>query len=399
MPYIPGVNYPRSLHPPASKSWFLFGPRQTGKSTLVRGLLGPDDLYIDLLPQRTFLNYAKNPGRLQEEVEAHRQRHDPFTCVIDEVQKLPALLDEVHGLIESTGLTFILTGSSARKLRRGGSNLLAGRAYTYRLFPLTFTELGDAFDLDRALRVGTLPPVWTGKEPDWREFLRAYTETYLREEVAAEGLVRNIGPFSQFLDIAAANDGEIVNFTNIARECAVSVKTAQQYYQILEETFLAIRLPAWRKSPRKRLVSHPRYYLFDPGVTNALAHTLGRELNPRLRGRRFEQLVIGQTMAAIHYLRLDYQLYYWRTHHGAEVDLLLCRGEQVVAAVEIKSARNIVKEGLEGVASFRSDYPETPVYVLGDRQRRRLLADNVTVVSWDHFLREELVTLEGHSVA
>jgi predicted AAA+ superfamily ATPase len=385
--------FTRILQPAPAKSWFLFGPRQTGKSTLVRALLGPDDLYVDLLPQRSFLNYAKNPGRLREEVEAHRKRHGDFTCVIDEVQKIPTLLDEVHGLIESTGITFILTGSSARKLRRGGSNLLAGRAYTYRLFPLTFTELGDAFDLDRALRAGCLPPVWTGGEPDWREFLRAYAETYLREEVAAEGLVRNIGPFSQFLDIAAANDGEIVNFTNVARECSVSVKTVQQYYQILEDTFLATQLPAWRSSPRKRLVSHPRYYFFDPGVTNALAHTLGAGLDPKTRGRRFEQFVVGQIAAAIHYRRLDYQLYYWRTHHGAEVDLLICRGSEVLCAVEVKSSRNIVKEGLDGVASFRADHPQTPVFVLGDRQHRRLLATQVTVLSWDDFIVEELESL------
>ncbi len=385
--------YTRSLQPAPSKSWFLFGPRQTGKSTLVRSLLGPDDLYIDLLPQRSFLNYAKSPGRLREEVEAHRRRHGDFTCVIDEVQRIPTLLDEVHALIESTGLTFILTGSSARKLRRGGSNLLAGRAYTYRLFPLTFTELGDAFDLDRALRAGCLPPVWTGDEPDWREFLRAYSETYLREEVAAEGLVRNIGPFSQFLDIAAANDGEIVNFTNVARECGVSVKTAQQYYQILEDTFLATRVPAWRKSARKRLVSHPRYYIFDPGVTNALTHTLGADLDPKTRERRFEQLVINQIAAAIHYRRLDYQLHYWRTHHGAEVDLLIGRGSEVLCAVEIKSSRNIVKEGLDGITSFRADHPRTPIFVLGDRRNRRLLAEQITVLSWDDFIREELASL------
>jgi len=383
----------RSLQPPPAKSWFLFGPRQTGKSTLVKSLLGPEDLYIDLLPQRSFLNYAKNPGRLREELLAHGKRYARFTCAIDEIQKIPSLLDEVHELIESTGLTFILTGSSARKLRRGGSNLLAGRAYTYRLFPLTVAELGDVFDLDRALRAGCLPVLWENPDEDWREFLRAYAETYLREEVAAEGLVRDIGPFSQFLDIAAANDGEIVNFSNVARECAVSVKTAQQYYQILEDTFLATKLPAWQRSPRKRLVAHPRYYLFDPGITNALAHTLGSALDARTRGRRFEQLVITQIAAAIHYQRLDDQLYYWRTHHGAEVDLLICRGNEILCAVEIKSSRNIVKEALDGVASFRADHPTTPIFVLGEGQTRRLLADNLTVVNWDDFLREELPAL------
>ncbi len=160
--------------------------------------------------------------------------------------------------------------------------------------------------------------MWRSREEDSQEFLRSYTETYLKEEIAAEGLVRNIGPFAQFLDIAAANDGETVNFNNIARECSVSVKTAKEYYQILEDTFLAFRLPAWTKSARRRLVSHPRYYFFDTGVTNTLAHTLTDQLNPKIFGHRFEQFVICQLMASIYYKRLDCQLYYWRTNHGAE---------------------------------------------------------------------------------
>jgi predicted AAA+ superfamily ATPase len=230
--------YKRTLSPNKEKSWFLFGPRQTGKSTFVKKLLRKKDLYIDLLPQKNFLNYAKNPGRLREEVLAHHQRFGRFVCVIDEIQKIPSLLDEVHELIESCNIRFILTGSSARKLRRGGANLLAGRAYTYRFFTLTFQELGQDFQLDRALRVGCLPVLWGASNDDEQEFLRSYTETYLKEEIAAEGLVRNIGPFSYFLDIVAANDGETVNFSNVARECGVTVKTVQQYYQILEDTFL-----------------------------------------------------------------------------------------------------------------------------------------------------------------
>jgi predicted AAA+ superfamily ATPase len=336
------------------------------------------------------LNYAKNPGRLREEILAHlRQYNDPL-CIVDEIQKIPALLDEVHELIESKGIRFILTGSSARKLSRGGANLLAGRAYTYHLFPLTSTEIGDGFDLSRAIRFGNLPVLWRSHEEDAYEFLRSYTETYLKEEVAAEGLVRNIGPFAKFLDIAAANDGETVNFNNIARECSVSLKTVQQYFQILEDTFLAFRVPAWTKSERRRLVSHPRYYLFDTGVTNALAHTLIEQLNPKVFGRRFEQFVICQLMARIHYKRLDRQLYYWRTNHGAEVDLLLCEGSRIVCALEIKSSRNIAGEQLGGLKSFILDNPGIPAYVLGDRQNRRRLHDDITVINWDEFILEEL---------
>lgn len=382
--------FSRQIKSSKTKSWFLFGPRQTGKSTYVKSLMGPTDLYIDLLPQRAYLNYSKTPGRLREEILAHLQKYNKFTCIIDGVQKIPALLDEVHALIESTDIRFILTGSSARKIRRGGANLLAGRAYTYNLFPLTAKELGKEFNLDKALVQGCLPVLWQSADDEPREFLRSYAETYLREEVAAEGLVRDIGPFSNFLDIAAANDGEIVNYSNVARECAVSVKTVQQYYQILEETFLAFRLPAWRKSARKRLVAHPRYYFFDTGVVNVLAHTLNGQLNANIRGRRFEQFVITQIIAAINYMRLDLQLYYWRTNHGSEVDLLVCRGEYILAAVEIKSSQFISTETLSGLKNFCSEHPETPAFVLGDDQTPRLISDKILLMNWDEFISEKL---------
>jgi len=393
IPYIFGAMFKREIIPSKSKSYFLFGPRQTGKSTFVKSLITDKDLYLDLLPQRNFLNYAKKPGRLREEILAHLRRYDNPLCIIDEIQKIPDLLDEVHELIETGGIWFILTGSSARKLRRGGANLLAGRAYTYRLFPLTFTEIGNRFDLDKALRLGTLPVLWGSREEDPGEFLRAYTETYLKEEVAAEGLVRNIGPFAQFLDIAAANDGETVNLNNIARECSISAKTVQQYYQILEDTFLAFKLSAWGKSERRRLVSHPRYYFFDTGVTNALTHTLSDQLNPRVFGRRFEQFVICQLMATIEYKRLNLQPYYWRTNHGAEVDVLLCTGNRINCALEIKSSQHIARETLMGLRSFLADNPGVPAYVLGIGQRRRQLQENITVINWSEFLLEELEVL------
>ncbi len=381
--------FKRELSPTQSKSYFLFGPRQTGKSTYVKSLLASKDLYINLLPQRDFLHYAKSPGKMREEILAHLDRYDNPLCVIDEIQKIPALLDEVHELIESKGIRFILTGSSARKLRRGGANLLAGRAYTYHLFPLTFPEAGDLFNLDRALRTGMLPALWNSDSENPAEFLRSYAETYLKEEVAAEGLVRDIGPFAYFLDIVAANNGETVNFNNIARECSVSVKTAQQYFHILEDTFLAFKLSAWTRSGRRRLISHPRYYLFDTGVTNALAHTLTRQLNPNVYGRRFEQFVISQLMAQIEYRRLDYQFYYWRTHHGAEVDVLICQGNRIICALEIKSSQHISTESLRGLKSFADDNPGVPAYVLGHRQKRRHL-NNIVLMNWDDFILEEL---------
>lgn len=325
---------------------------------------------------------------------AHLSKNTGSTVIIDEIQKIPSLLDEVHELIESKRICFILKGSSARKLHRGEANLLAGRAYTYHLFPLTFSEIGDGFDLEKALRIGTLPVLWESENEDCREFLITYAETYLKKEIAAEGLVRDIGPFAQFLDIAAANDGETVNFSNIARVCSLSAKTAQQYYQILEDTFLAFKLPAWSKSARRRLVSHPRFYFFDTGITNALAHTLSEQLNPQIRGHRFEQFVVCQLMSAIHYRRLDIQLYYWRTNHGAEVDVLLCKGSQIMCALEIKSGKNIAGETLTGLRSFLDDNPEVPAFVLGSEQNRRLLDKNISVMNWNEFICEELDSID-----
>jgi predicted AAA+ superfamily ATPase len=382
--------FSRQLSPVASKSYFLFGPRQTGKTWFVKNRLADKDLYIDLLPQRAFLGYAQSPGSFRGEVLAHLRRHKRFTCVVDEIQKLPALLDEVHELIESTPVTFVLSGSSARKLRRGSSNLLAGRAYTYRLFPLTFEELGDDFLLDKALNYGTLPPIWARPDEDPREFLRSYTETYLREEIQQEGLVRNLAPFSTFLDIAAAADGEVVNYSNIARECGVSVKTVQQYYQILEETFLVLRLPAWNRSTRTRLVSHPRYFFFDAGVTNSLTHQLSGKLDPIARGRRFEQFVIQQIRSTIEYHRLDCDLSFWRTHQGIEVDLLVTRGQKLLAAAEIKSTSAVSQAHLHGLKAFLEHHPRTPAFVLCPEGRERLAEDKITVLGWRHFITERL---------
>ncbi len=359
----------------------------------MRGLLNDEDLYIDLLPQRTFLSYAKQPGQLRAEILAHHRKFENAICVVDEIQKIPSLLDEVHELIESIKMRFILTGSSARKLKREGANLLAGRAYTYHLFPLTYQELGSDFEIERALHVGTLPILWESSAEDAREFLRTYVETYLKEEVAQEGLVRNIAPFAHFLDVSAAGCGETVNYSNLARECGVSVKTAQQYYQILEDTFLAFRIPAWTKSSRRRLSTHPRYYFFDTGVTNALNHVLGDPLNPVERGRRFEQFFVTQLLASIHYSRLDFQVHYWKTNHGAEVDFLICKGRQIKAAVEVKSAANIASAPLNGLRSFLNDNPKVPAFVVGIRQKERKTTGGITVLSWDKFLSDVLFEL------
>lgn len=382
----------RKLQPSQKRSFFLFGPRQTGKSTYVNTLLGPEDLYINLLPQRTYLAYSRTPEIFRQEVLAHWQRHKNFTCIVDEVQKIPALLDEVHDLIENYGIRFILTGSSARKLRRGAANLLAGRATTYMLYPLTVEELGDAFDLERALQRGLLPYLWSMPldKIDEEEFLRTYSETYLREEIQAESVVRQIGPFAHFLDIVANNDGEVVNYSNIARECGVSVKTVQGYYGILEDTFLAYRLNPWTKSIRKRLVAHPRYYLFDMGITNALCYHYG-QLNANVRGRRFEQFIISQIFAFNAYHRLGYQFFFWRTNTGVEVDLIIVQEQKPVMAIEIKSSSLVSQSDTHGLIEFRKEYPDTLALIVCAAERRRLFDSGVMVIPWQDFLLKELL--------
>ncbi len=362
----------RTLKPLANRSFFLFGPRQTGKSTFVQQMFAPEDLLINLLPQRTFLAYSKNPTVFRQEVLSHHQRYPRAKCIVDEIQKIPSLLDEVHDLIESHGIQFVLTGSSARKLKRGAANLLAGRANTYHLFGLTYEELGELFDLEKVLLHGTLPYLWAqALEPQEKEeFLRSYSDTYLREEIQAEGLVRQVAPFARFLDIAASNDGEVVNYSNIARECGVSIKTVQEYYQILEDTFIAHRLDPWSKSVRKRLIAHSRYYFFDTGVTNAICYNFSG-LDPVVRGRRFEQFIILQLLAINSYYRLGYQLFFWRTNTGLEVDIILAKVGTPIIAIEIKSTSVIAGRDAQGLVAFKDEYPEARTLILCTGQRRR----------------------------
>jgi uncharacterized protein len=350
---------------PASRSCLLLGPRQTGKSTLVRSLLPRRSWSVDLLQQDAFLRYSKQPERFRLEVEA-KARAGTRVVFVDEIQRVPALLQEIHGLIEARRIRFLLTGSSARKLRRGGANLLAGRAATRRLHPLTLAEQGDLFDLERTLRYGSLPAVVTGSERDARELLASYAETYLREEVQAEALVRNLGGFARFLDVVAAENGGIVNASAVARDASLAPRTVQEYYQILEDTLLGRRIEPWRKSPRARLVGHPRFYLFDPGVTNALAGRLGAPPDPVWRGRLFEQWVVLECLRILDYRQSEARAFYWRTHSGAEVDLLVERHGRLRLAVEIKAKRTVGGADLSGLRSFAEAHPNVRRIVVAE---------------------------------
>lgn len=373
----------RSLVLPGRGSCFLFGARQTGKSTLVRSVLPKESWTIDLLQHDVFLRYAKEPGRFRAEA-MDRIRHGIRTIFIDEVQKVPALLDEVHALIEETKTRFLLTGSSARKLKRGGANLLAGRAATRRLHPLTALEIGPHFDLERALLLGTLPAVVTGDDDSARELLAAYAEVYLSEEIQAEGVVRNLGGFARFLDVAAAQSGEILNATAVARDAGVSSRTVLAYFEILEDTLIGFRLEPWRKSPRARLVGHPRFYFFDTGVTNALNRRLHARFDPSLRGRMFEQWVVTECRRILDYQFPETRLFYWRTNHGAEVDLLIERHGRLRLAAEIKSGRTVSSADLSGLRSFAEVHPKVPRVVIATVPEAFRIGDT-EVMPWREF--------------
>ena len=378
---------------PRDRSFFLFGPRQTGKSTLIRSTLGGDSWAVDLLETDTFLRYLRAPELFRREAEQKIAGGRAKTIFVDEIQRLPVLLDEIHLLLERHKCRFILSGSSARKLRRGGTNLLAGRAVQRRLFPFVYAEVSEGFDLEEALRFGTLPPVHGKPVEEKIDTLAAYANTYLREEIQQEGLVRNLGGFARFLDVAAAQCGELMNFSSIARECALPTRTVQAYYEILDDTLVAYRLEPWVKSVRKRLVAHPKFYLFDTGVTNALNRRLASPPDRATRGRLFQQLMILETQRMVWYLKSEAQLHFWRTNTGAEVDLLVDKRGQPSAAYEIKSGRRIVGADLTGLRSFREEHPKVPCGVICDAPEEYEI-DGVQVLPWREYL-ERLPALLG----
>jgi predicted AAA+ superfamily ATPase len=373
----------RSLKLPSNGSCLLLGPRQTGKSTLVRSQLPEAAWAVDLLSHDEHVRFAKDPQQFVREAEA-RLRTGVTTIFVDEIQKVPALLDAIHALIESRNVRFVMTGSSARKLRRAGTNLLAGRAVVRHLHPLTIEELGADAALDRLLRYGALPPACTRGDDEARDFLVAYTETYLREEIMAEALVRNLGGFARFLDVAASQSGELLNVSSVARDAGVAARTVHEYYQILVDTLVAVRLEAWRKSPRARMTLHPKVYLFDLGVTNALCRRLTAGIDRALEGRLFEHFVVLELHRLLSYSRSEAQLFFWRTHLGAEVDLVLAKHGELAMAIEIKAKEHIAGADLSGLRSFHDAHPEVPCVVVA-KVPEPFELDGVEIVPWRQF--------------
>ena len=314
-----------------SASFFLFGPRGTGKSTWIASNFAGAPTY-DLLNTREALRLSRNPEALYRELEG---LPSGTWVVVDEVQKVPDLLDEVHRLIERRHLRFVLSGSSARKLKRGGANLLAGRAVVERLFPLVSVERAYQLSLDDALVHGSMPLAVTGEDPVG--YLLAYAETYLQEEIRAEALTRSIGSFSRFLEVAARQNGQVTNLSAIARDAAVGRSTVQNYFEILEETLVGHWVHPWKLKRATKQVAHPKFYLFDCGVARALSGRLPYPPAPEEEGPLLETLLYGEIRAYIAYAKLRYPLFYWRNYDRVEVDLL-CETRRGFVAVEIKSA-------------------------------------------------------------
>ena len=339
------------LPTPGRETFFLWGPRQAGKSTLLKYRY-PDAHWVDLLKSEVFRRYLDHPEYLRQEL-ASAQTPARRQIVIDEIQKVPALLDEVHWLIENRGIHFALCGSSARKVRRGAANLLGGRAVRYELRGLTAGELGAAFDLNRVLNHGYLPRIYQAARP--RRLLEAYVADYLREEVAAEGLVRNLPAFSGFLDAAALSDGEMVNFSNIARECGVSSPTAKAYFEILVDTLLGRWLSAYRRRRKRRVIGAPKFYFADVGVVNRLIRRGELSAGSQLYGKAFENWIFHELSACIEYRDWDLSLTYWRLPSGIEVDFVL--GDMEVA-VEAKASARITRDHLRGLRTLVEEHPD-----------------------------------------
>lgn len=339
-------------------SFFIFGPRGTGKTAWLKNNLKVGEyLYIDLLDSLTFRTLSARPESIVELIEPNFKGR----IVIDEVQKAPALLDEVHRLIESRGYRFILTGSSARKLKQKGVDLLAGRAIRYTMHPLTAQELGNAFQLDHALTKGMLPATYTYDDPEG--YLATYIDTYLREEVMQEGLTRNISAFSRFLEVASFSQGSVINASTIAREVGVDRQVIQNYFSILKDLLLAHGLPAFTKRAKRRLITTEKFYYFDVGIYQHLRPKGLLDISSEIAGASLETLFYQSALALIAYHKLDYQIYYWRTVNGVEVDFVFY-GKQALLAFEIKHSNMIHSKMLTGLKHFQQDYPIARGYIL-----------------------------------
>ncbi len=371
---------------PPGQSAFLWGARKTGKSTWLQQHFS-DSLYYDLLKTEELRRLLAAPNRLREELLAASASDLKKPIIIDEVQKVPLLLNEVHWLIENAHLSFILCGSSARKLKRGSANLLGGRAWRFNFYPLLYQEIPQ-FDLMRALNHGLLPSHYLSDQP--KRMLRAYVSDYLTEEIQAEGLVRQLSGFSRFIDLAGFCNGQMLNYSSIARDCAIDAKTVKEYFHILEDTLVAYLIyPYYKKIKRDLIQSTPKFYLFDTGVANYLSKTHITTLHSYQSGIAFEQFILMELIAFLKLNEIDDAIYYWRSKTGLEVDFVLNQGQ---FAVEVKASSEPSLGELKGLRAFCHDYQPQHAVVVCTATRARLLGVengvNIIALPWQEFLEK-----------
>ena len=354
------------LNLPRGRSAFLWGPRKVGKSYWIRHSL-PHVPVVDLLKTDVFADYASRPSLIRERFQNHKG-----LIVLDEIQRVPALLDEVHWLIENRGLSFLLTGSSARKLRRGHANLLGGRAWRKTMVPLSVLET-EGFNLERVMVAGLLPPHYLSPEP--LEDLRAYVADYLKEEIAAEALIQNVPSFSEFFQVAAISSSELLNYVNVARETGVSHRTVRTYFDILEDTYLGFRIPPWKKSRNRRMIVTEKFYLFDVGIANYLKKKEIKDLSGEDAGRSLEHFILMELIAYIEISDKDFEINYWRTKTGLEVDFILGEGD---VAIEVKIKKEVHKQDIKGLIAFKEENPKCTCYVISqDPRPRKMTIENI----------------------
>lgn len=388
--------FPRLRHVSHKHSFFLFGPRGTGKSTLLKKRFSSTQcLWLDLLDSSVEEQFFLNPSNLYAIVKALPEKITHV--VIDEIQKVPKLLDEVHRLIEETNKLFILTGSSARKLKHGGANLLAGRAFVYHLHSLSCFELKEQFDLNQALHWGTLPKIFSlSGNIEKSEFLRSYADTYLKEEIWNEHVIRKLPPFRRFLEVAAQSNGKIINYANIAKDVGVDDKTIKEYFCILEDTMIGFFLEPFHNSFRKRLVEKPKFYFFDPGVVRSLSRRLSIPLIPKTAayGEAFEHFILLEFIRLSSYFQPDYRFSFIRTAGDVEVDLVIERPGKPLLCIEIKSSSTIDESDIGSFIRITKDIEHSEAIVLSqDRFVKKF--GHVTCYPWEQGIVECFPEIKG----
>ena len=357
------------------ESLFLWGARQTGKSTLLKTLFS-DALWFDLLISNEYKRLSAKPDILRETVLANLHTQP---VIIDEIQRIPDLLNEVHWLISNYGVRFILSGSSPRKILRSNANLLGGRALRYELYPLVSAEIPD-FDLMRAINNGLLPRHYDAANP--QRMISAYIGNYLRDEIVTEARLRNAGTFARFLEVAALTNGEMINYTNIASDCGISATTVKEYFRIMQETLIGRYLPSFQKRPKRRVITAPKFYLFDVGIANNLLGRGNIKQGTELFGKAFEHFIYQEIYAHSHYSGNEYPVYYWRSASQLEIDFVL--GDHEVA-IEVKATEQASNRHLRGLKAFAEEYTVKKMILISNDPLPRLV-DNMLILPWKVFI-------------